>query len=164
MAQVNPAVTALAAAVDKAFGAKITERDLNGIEPFLRCEPATWPELARFLKDRCGMDMLACLSGIDRGKGQGLEAVYNVESCGAQRTGISIRIRVPLDNPVIPSVESVWRTADWHERECWDLVGIRFEGHHNLVRILCAEDWEGHPLRKDYKSPDRYHGIKNNVV
>jgi NADH:ubiquinone oxidoreductase subunit C len=50
----------------------------------------------------------------------------------------------------VPSVVSVWPTADWHEREVWDLMGIEIQGHPNLVRILTAEDWEGHPLRKDY--------------
>lgn len=155
---------AIVAEVRKAFGERITEVDEAALEPFVRCEASTWPDLARFLKERCGLDMLVCLSGIDRGKGVGLEAVYNLERCDASRVGIAVKIRVPYEAAVIPSVETVWRTADWHEREAWDLLGIRFEGHHNLVRILCAEDWEGHPLRKDYKSPDRYHGIKNNVV
>ena len=50
-----------------------------------------------------------------------------------------------------------------HERETFDLMGVIFEGHHNLVRILCAEDWEGHPLRKDYVIPDTYRGLKNVV-
>ena len=62
-----------------------------------------------------------------------------------------IRVQVWLDDGEdLPSVVSVWPTADWHEREAFDLFGIRFEGHPNLTRILMAEDWEGHPLRKDY--------------
>jgi NADH-quinone oxidoreductase subunit C len=54
------------------------------------------------------------------------------------------------DGEPVPSVVSVWPTADWHEREAWDLMGIRIEGHPNLVRIIMEDDWEGHPLRKDY--------------
>jgi NADH-quinone oxidoreductase subunit C len=130
--------------------------------PFVKVAPASWREVATTLKDELGMNYLVCLTAIDRGAE--LEAFYNLEHIGDQRYGIGLRVLVPRDNPVIPSVENVWRTADWHEREAWDLMGIRFEGHHNLVRILCAEDWEGHPLRKDYKSPDYYHGVKNNVV
>ncbi len=63
------------------------------------------------------------------------------------------RLRVQVwveDGEPVPSVVSVWPTADWHEREAWDLMGIRIEGHPNLRRILMEDDWEGHPLRKDY--------------
>jgi NADH-quinone oxidoreductase subunit C len=63
------------------------------------------------------------------------------------------RVRVQIwidDGESVPSVVSVWPTADWHEREAYDLMGIEFEGHPNLVRILMEDDWEGHPLRKDY--------------
>jgi NADH-quinone oxidoreductase subunit C len=63
------------------------------------------------------------------------------------------RLRVQVwvaDGEPVPSVVSVWPTADWHEREAWDMMGIRFDGHPNLVRILMDDDWEGHPLRKDY--------------
>jgi NADH-quinone oxidoreductase subunit C len=62
--------------------------------------------------------------------------------------------------PEIPTVSGVWKIADWHERETFDLVGINFLGHPNLTRILCAEDWVGHPLRKDYEFPLEYHGIR----
>ena len=62
-----------------------------------------------------------------------------------------VRVQVWLDDGQhVPTVVPVWPTADWHEREAWDLMGVVFEGQHNLDRILCAEDWEGHPLRKDY--------------
>jgi NADH:ubiquinone oxidoreductase subunit C len=62
-----------------------------------------------------------------------------------------VRLQVWLDDgEAVPSVVPVWPTADWHEREAWDMMGIPFEGHPNLVRILMEDDWEGHPLRKDY--------------
>ena len=60
----------------------------------------------------------------------------------------------------VPSVAGIWRTADWHEREVYDLSGIWFTDHPNMVRILLAEDWQGHPLRKDYEYPLEYHGIR----
>ena len=73
-----------------------------------------------------------------------------------------VRVQVWLDDgEPVPSVVSIWPTADWHEREAWDMMGIRFTGHPNLVRILMDDDWEGHPLRKDYPlggEPVRFSG------
>jgi NADH-quinone oxidoreductase subunit C len=73
-----------------------------------------------------------------------------------------VRVQVWLDDgEEVDSVVSVWPTADWHEREAWDMFGIRFRGHPNLVRILMDDDWEGHPLRKDYPiggEPVRFSG------
>jgi NADH/F420H2 dehydrogenase subunit C len=76
-------------------------------------------------------------------------------------SGARLRLRVWAgDEPEVDSVTSVWRTADWHEREVYDLGGVWFTGHPDLRRILTAEDWEGHPLRKDYEFPLEYHGIR----
>ena len=77
--------------------------------------------------------------------------------------GGRVRVQAWLDDdePVVPSVVEIWPTADWHEREAWDLMGIRIEGHPNLQRILMEDDWEGHPLRKDYPiggEPVRFSG------
>jgi NADH-quinone oxidoreductase subunit C len=68
----------------------------------------------------------------------------------SRRDSLRLRVRFPGDSPVIESVVSVWPTANWHEREIFDLFGIRFDGHPNLRRILLPDDWEGYPLRKDY--------------
>jgi NADH:ubiquinone oxidoreductase subunit C len=71
----------------------------------------------------------------------------------ASGAGEAPRVRLQVwceDGEPIPSLVSVWPTADWHEREAWDMMGIRIEGHPNLTRILMEDDWEGHPLRKDY--------------
>jgi NADH-quinone oxidoreductase subunit C len=62
--------------------------------------------------------------------------------------------------PQVPSISHIFRTADWHEREAYDLMGIYFTGHPDLRRILLTADWEGHPLRKDYQLQETYHGIK----
>ncbi len=77
---------------------------------------------------------------------------------GAPRVRVQVWVE---DGEPVPSVVGVWPTADWHEREAWDMMGIRFDGHPNLVRILMDEDWEGHPLRKDYPlggEPVRFSG------
>jgi NADH-quinone oxidoreductase subunit C len=79
---------------------------------------------------------------------------------GAER----VRVKVWVDDGEhVPSVVSIWPTADWHEREAWDMMGIPFDGHPNLVRILMEDDWEGHPLRKDYPiggEPVRFSGAE----
>ncbi|MCY2994132.1 MAG: NADH-quinone oxidoreductase subunit C [Planctomycetota bacterium] len=67
----------------------------------------------------------------------------------------------PGHPPEVPSVSDIWKTALWHEREVYDLMGVRFQGHPDLRRILCPEDWVGYPLRKDYEMPVEYHGIRN---
>jgi NADH-quinone oxidoreductase subunit C len=67
-----------------------------------------------------------------------------------RRERLRLKVRVAGGDPVVPSVTSIWPTANWHERESFDLMGIRFEGHPDLSRILMPDDWEGHPLRKDY--------------
>ena len=95
-----------------------------------------------------------------------LELVYHLSSFVLKhRTVIKVSTSrwkndEPGNCPDIPSVSGVWGIADWHEREAYDLFGINFVGHPNLKRILCPEDWEGHPLRKDYEFPLEYHGIR----
>jgi NADH-quinone oxidoreductase subunit C len=85
---------------------------------------------------------------------------YHLLALGPQPRRVRVQVWVDDGEPV-PSVVEIWPTADWHEREAYDLMGIRFEGHPNLVRILMEDDWEGHPLRKDYPiggEPVRFSG------
>ncbi len=101
-------------------------------------------------------DYLMCITSIDNQE-NGLELAYNLYSY-KNRHYLELRI-VIQDNKAVPSVESIWKTADWHEREAYDMMGIEFSGHPNLTRILLPEDWEGFPLRKDYEESDYYHGM-----
>jgi NADH-quinone oxidoreductase subunit C len=102
--------------------------------------------------------MLLCISGVDYPKENLIESVYEVYSVKHNHR-LSFKVRVARDNPKIPSVVSIWPAANWHERETFDLVGIIYEGHPFLKRILLPEDWEGHPLRKDYQFPKFYRDI-----
>ena len=93
---------------------------------------------------------LSDVSGVDRFPVEPrFEVNYHLLSL-YRRERIRLKVRVPGANPVVESVTSVWPTANWHEREVFDLFGVRFEGHPDLRRILMPDNWEGHPLRKDY--------------
>jgi NADH-quinone oxidoreductase subunit C len=81
--------------------------------------------------------------------GERFEAVYHLYSF-ASNTYLELHVDVSRDTSILPTVTDVWPAADWHEREAWDMMGIRFEGHPDLRRILLSDDWVGHPLRKDY--------------
>ncbi|MDX1907538.1 MAG: NADH-quinone oxidoreductase subunit C [Bacteroidia bacterium] len=147
----------------------ILAQDLSVRQPWIEVAPACLTPVCQRLRDDPAlyMEMLACVSGVDRGPAANrLEVVYHLASvvhghqlvlrCGMHRT----RPDTPGYIPSLPSVAAIWRTADWHEREIWDLLGVRFEGHPDLRRILLPEDWEGHPLRKDYQPADTYHDIR----
>lgn len=93
-----------------------------------------------------------------------MEVAYNLYSIPYNHH-LMLKVKVPRNAegesiPAVPTVSHIWRTADWQEREIFDLLGINFTDHPDMRRILCAADWEGHPLRKDYRLQDYYHGIK----
>jgi len=113
-------------------------------------------EVCRFLHDEPSirMDHLADVTAVDFSRypgdsGDRFEVVYNMIST-VHRHRIRLKVRLAESDPRIDSVSSIWHTADWHERETFDLMGITFTGHPDLRRILLTEDWVGHPLRKEY--------------
>lgn len=143
------------------FADAIVEAKVEGVlEPYAKVKAETIKEISSFLRDDSDLlfDTLMCLSGMDYGKGV-LGVVYNLGSI-AKKHKFTLKVEIPVDAANVPSVESVWRTADWHEREAFDLFGIVFTEHPDLRRILLPEDWEGHPLRKDYQVQEFYHGMK----
>lgn len=117
-------------------------------------------EVAKFMRDDDSLmlDVLMCLSGVHYPDSEELGVTYHTYST-LYKHKLTFKVRVPVKNPAVPSLESIWKTADWHEREAYDMFGIIFENHPNLTRILCPEDWEGYPLRKDYIQQEFYQGI-----
>ena len=124
----------------------------------LMVEPLLWENIAKELKQNKDLDFdyLMCITSYDLGSGM-LGLAYNLYS---NKMKHSIEIKIEFDQSVeVPSVALIWRTADWHEREAYDMMGTLFSDHPDMRRILLASDWEGHPLRKDYKEPDYYRGL-----
>jgi NADH-quinone oxidoreductase subunit C len=179
----------IVAALEKKFGDKIKSKKLDTLDPFVVVDAADLFEVCRFLRDDPALqfDMLNSISGVDylepdpkkapkAGFEPHTEVVYHLSSSHLRRPAgadgerivrLVVKVILPRwkDNqpgslPEVPSVVSLWRTADWHEREVYDLSGIWFAGHPELRRILLSEDWVGHPLRKDYEFPLEYHGIR----
>ena len=140
--------------IEKEFPGSTIEGD-----DFIQLYPQKWFEIASWLKaeDSLFFDSLQCQMGIDIGE-ENLESRYNLHSMKHDHYA-EIRITVSRSKPKIPSVEQIWRIADWFERETYDMFGIEFTGHRDLRRILLPDDWEGWPLRKDYQEQETYHGI-----
>ena len=131
-------------------------------QPFIEIIPNSILEVCSALQknDTTYFDHLSCITGIDNGVEKGtFEIIYHLFSITKK---LSCVLKVTLERnetASIKSLNSIWKTANWHEREIFDLLGIDFEGHPDLRRILLPANWEGYPLRKDYKEQEYYHGI-----
>ena len=107
-----------------------------------------WLELGGFARETLGCVYFAFMTAVDW-KEQGLEVVARVENLDAN-FAVFMKTKLGAGGTRCASLQPVWRGADWMERECYDMFGIRFEGHPDLRRILLPQDWEGHPLLKSY--------------
>lgn len=148
------------------FGPVLTVNTQNA-QPYLIVPADQLAAICRFLRDddRLFFDLLACVTGIDNGpEANTVEVMYNLTSI-PYKHDLMLSVVVSRNTgsarlPSVPSLAHIWRTADWHEREAFDLVGIYFDNHPDLRRILLPTDWTGHPLRTDYREDEQYHGIK----
>ncbi len=111
------------------------------------------PEIAAFLKSGPSLDFdyLFFLTAVDRPPV--IEVIYSLYSM-KNRHHVFLKTSLNRDDPALDSVTSSWPAADWHEREVYDLFGVRFNGHPDLRRILLPDDWEGHPMRRDFTHPN----------
>ncbi|MFT6971785.1 MAG: NADH-quinone oxidoreductase subunit C [Roseivirga sp.] len=119
-------------------------------------------EVMSFLQsdEQLYFDSLSCITGIDNGpEAKTMEMVYNLYSIPFNHH-LMVKVKLERENPAIDSLTQLWKTADWHERETYDLLGIYFNNHPDLRRILLPADWEGHPLKKDYQEQEYYRGVK----
>lgn len=150
------------------FGEGVIEaEETTGLQPALIIAPELIAQVCHELRDNPAtyFDFLSCLSGVDHGITENrFSVVYHLASIPYHR---QLTLKVSKQNgrdlsqlPSFPSVSSVYKTAEWHEREAFDMLGIFFEGHPDLRRILLPDDWEGFPLRKDYVEAEEYKGIK----
>jgi NADH-quinone oxidoreductase subunit C len=145
---------------------RLKAEEVPGVEEFLdgpcdssiRVDPKHLPEVLAFLKDdpECLINQLSLISGVDYE--DRFECVYHLISIPLKHD-VVVKVHLSKEDPSVPTASFVHPTANWHERETFDLVGIRFEGHPDPRRIYLPEDWEGHPLRKDYVFPKEYNGI-----
>ncbi len=158
------------------FGEKILSIETGlPVEPVITVHPLAIKDICLFLRDDDDLrfDTLMNLSGVDDAngekiqdedgstviKGGTLSVYYHLDSIQLGHK-ITLKVSTDREKPEVESVESVWRAADWHEREAFDMFGIVFLNHPDLRRILMPEDWDGYPLRKDYKNPEYYQGMK----
>lgn len=151
--------------INKEFGDEVVTCIDTGLQPTLLVKAEYLKSLCLWLREHKDyyFDFLSNITAIDCFPDTKFALVYNLTSIPFQK---QLTLKVILTNnrdlndlPEIDSVSAIWRTADWHEREAFDLMGIFFKEHPDLRRILLPDDWEGYPLRKDYLEAESYHGI-----
>lgn len=129
-------------------------------DPWFKVDPWQIEAIGEHLRDEpdLAFDYLECITGIDYPDTKNIVVVYHVYSY-TKKHRVVLKAFLDREDPVMPTVVNVWSTANWQERECFDLLGVLFEGHPDLRRLLLPDDWEGHPLRKDFEEKEEYHGI-----
>ncbi len=133
------------------FPEVVRKDERKGYEGYV-VEANALTDFARTLRDELGYDYLSSVTGVDYLPQGQMEVVYHAyKTTGGP--ALVFKVQVPRDNPVVPSLVPIYPGADFQEREAWDLLGIKFEGHPNLKRILLWEGFHGHPLRKDWREP-----------
>ena len=148
---------AIAERLQAEFPDEVLERYTYQGQTAVVIRPGRVRDILRWLRDtpEIRMNHLRSLCGVDNSRHRvdpklmRFEVVYNLYSI-MHRHALRVRVEVGEEDPVIDSVVSLWPGANWLERETWDLVGIRFTDHPDLRRVLLPDDWEGHPLRKEY--------------
>ncbi len=138
------------------FGDDITELDDNNFGHVVATVvPERYRELARFVRDDPGLgcDYMDFVTAVDR-KDQGFELVTHVTN-STTALGVRLKVRLPAEDPVVPTVSDIWPGANWHERETWELFGIDFVDHPHLVKLVLPEQFEGFPLRKGFELMSR---------
>lgn len=134
----------------------------NAFPTTVSVSPASLLTVARTLQTdpSAFFDQLSCVTGIDNGPQAGtMEVIYHLYSIPFN-IQLALRVLVSRENPQVESLTSVWKSANWMEREAYDMLGITFVNHPDLRRILMPADWEGFPLRKDYSESERYRDVK----
>jgi NADH-quinone oxidoreductase subunit C len=134
----------------KLLGAKIRERsEFRGETTFL-IDPRDLREVARFCRDELSFDYLIDITSVDHfGSEPRFAVVYELYSM-TLAVHLRLKLKVSEDNPAVETVSDIWPTANWHEREIWDMMGLRFNGHPDLRRILMWEGYPYFPLRKEF--------------
>ncbi len=172
-------VLELAKDLQPRFGDSVVGVSAETGDPWIELAPSALVPVCQFLRDepRLQFNLLNCITGVDylhtdpkkaaKSTWQPhLEIIYHLSSL-THKHSLVLKVKLPRwqddragQLPEVPSVSGLWKTAAWHEREAYDMLGVWFTGHPDLRRILCPEDWVGHPLRKDYEMPLEYHGIR----
>ena len=149
------------AALDAWDPQAITGGSVDLGETLLWVVPAKIVSVCLQLRDNLGFERLSGVTAIDRYPMEPrFEAVYFVHSI-SRNTRLKLKVALPGTEPVLSSVTPVWPGANWYEREVFDLFGIRFEGHPNLKRIMMPDNWEGHPLRRDFPTHGHKYSYQN---
>lgn len=149
-------LSAVVQAIEARFPGAIAELRTDRGQTIVYLAPASLVEVCRFLKQEQQFERLAGITAVDwYPLDPRFEVVYLLHSISRQLR-LRLKCRIPEQDAELDSLTALWRSANWYEREVFDLFGIRFRGHPNLRRIMLPEDWEGHPLRKDYP----VHGFK----